>query len=1130
MSDEIETPPESTPEPHGSAAELRVEGLSVKALFDCALGLSVGTPRKLYVPQTEVLVSASSEQIARRTVEPGEYVIGHDPSCDIVVEAEGVGERHALLTVNYDELFIEDLGSGSGTAINDRSVTEATKLWPNQKVQLGSAILQAHRIKRAPAEDETLAPSMAAVRECLPPEFFGEARYEIGGVVAQGGMGAILDARDSAVRRTVAMKVMLNSGEREDLLRFVGEAQVTGQLEHPSIVPIYEIGVDAHEQPFYTMKYVRGVTLRAVLEKLREGDAETVRRCPLATLLTIFQKVCDGIAFAHAKGVIHRDLKPENIMIGEFGEVLVMDWGLAKVIAPRGECSTSNAQPPTLNAEIAVSASVVSSRTEDSGGTVAATVMGTPQFMAPEQAAGEIDKLDARSDIFSLGGILYNVLTLRPPVSGDSIDEIFEKLRTGEIASPLSFNLPSAKCLPHLPGGRVPESLSAVAMKALALRPEDRYASVPALQKEITAYQGGFATAAERAGFFKQLRLLIGRHKALVASIGASLLLIVAISTAFMIKVLASEKRAVTNERRAVANEERVTEALGKLRGTAPTFQAQATALIEGRNFAEALEKISYAIVLRPDEADYHYIKGNILESLLRIAEARDAYMEALRCNGAHLFARQNFELCETILKAEGDRKKLSTPSIAQLQMLMREQGRLSETVAMLGALGENRNALYQTWKPVFEKMVLIVQAPAVREGGAGRAVQDEDGLFRVSFFQVRVSDLSPLAGAPIKELELNSTQVIDLSPLQTMPLRKLKLAGTAVQDLSQLKGLQLRHLDLLQTKVRDIGPLQGMPLEFLNLNGTAVADLRPVAGMRGLKTLCLEKAPVTDISPLRGMPLKELDLGYCMQLRDISALADSQDLERLILPYPAKKIEFFRQLPKLARLSYQPRNATTFVDRPDSWDSTLTAAEFWRQYEGNEKTYEAWNAILQKLGVSREALKIGDDGSLDLRLDGVSKDLGPLRGMPLRKLSLLGARISDIGRLTGLPLQELNLSGTDVRDLTPLRGMPLEMLSLGYHSDSRPMKVSDISPLRDLPLKRLTLDGTQVTDLSPLADCRQLEKLVLPAHLKGKDLEVLRRHPSLQYLSWGWPGDWDKLTPAAEFWKEYDAKKAKAP
>ena len=149
---------------------------------------------------------------------------------------------------------------------------------------------------------------------------------------------------------------------------------------------------------------------------------------------------------------------------------------------------------------------------------------------------------------------------------------------------------------------------------------------------------------------------------------------------------------------------------------------------------------------------------------------------------------------------------------------------------------------------------------------------------------------------------------------------------------------------------------------------------------------------------------------------------------------------------------------------------------------------------------------------------------------MPLRKLSLLGARISDIGRLTGLPLQELNLSGTDVRDLTPLRGMPLEMLSLGYHSDSRPMKVSDISPLRDLPLKRLTLDGTQVTDLSPLADCKQLEKLVLPAHLKGKDLEVLRRHPSLQYLSWGWPGGWDKLTPAAEFWKEYDATKAKAP
>jgi len=155
-----------------------------------------------------------------------------------------------------------------------------------------------------------------------------EQKYRVGGMIAHGGMGAVLDAKDLNIRRQVAMKVMLNPDQapRDRFLRFIEEAQVTGQLEHPSIVPVHELGVDAHNNLFYTMKLVHGVTIKDVLKHIADGDAATIEANPLSRLLNVFLKACDAMAFAHANAVIHRDLKPENVMIGEFGEVLVMDW------------------------------------------------------------------------------------------------------------------------------------------------------------------------------------------------------------------------------------------------------------------------------------------------------------------------------------------------------------------------------------------------------------------------------------------------------------------------------------------------------------------------------------------------------------------------------------------------------------------------------------------------------------------------------------------------------------------------------------------------------------------------------------------------------------------------------------
>ncbi len=316
------------------------------------------------------------------------------------------------------------------------------------------------------------------------------------------------------------MKVILGDAAKSsrNRLRFIEEAQITAQLEHPNIVPVHELGIDGQGQVFYTMKLVQGITLKKIIELLQKGTPEIGVKYSLPALLTIFQKVCDAVAFAHAKGVIHRDLKPANLMVGSFGEVLVMDWGLAKLINSTGP------QPANAGTHL------VDSARRDQGenfSTLDGSVMGTPHYMAPEQARGEIDQLDARTDIFALGAILYHLLTLRLPFTGKNVSEIIEKITTdAPVAAPVSFNknaLP--KALAHCPGGLIPDSLSAVCMKALRHEPAQRYNSVKALQDDILAYQNGFATSAEQANLTRQFRLFIKRHRAVVTAAGAALLL-----------------------------------------------------------------------------------------------------------------------------------------------------------------------------------------------------------------------------------------------------------------------------------------------------------------------------------------------------------------------------------------------------------------------------------------------------------------------------------------------------------------------------------------------------------------------------------------------------------------------------
>ncbi len=932
---------------------------------------------------------------------------------------------------------------------------------------------------RVDASDDSTLPASGNPDPSVPaaPIMKGTERYQLAVEVARGGMGAILRVTDLSIKRTVAMKVALKdvAGDPELIRRFTQEAELTGQLEHPNIVPVHDLSLDEDGQPFYTMKFVKGVTLQAILTNLRQGDPATVAQYSLAHLLTVFQKVCDAVAFAHSKHVIHRDLKPENIMVGKYGEVLVMDWGLAKAIGldegkngSMGVADPSSALPVFQPSTLPISPSPAL--------TLAGAVMGSPQFMSPEQANGLVDELDARADIFALGGVLYNILTLHPPISGKSIVEMLEKIRAGEILPPNSYDpktgrkatgtvkvgektFPQPPLIPlrHCPGGRIPESLGAVAMKALALRREDRYQTVPEFQKDIEAYQGGFATRAEHASAWRQLALLIKRHKKEFALAAVALLVLLATVTGFLVKVTKEKNRAEVNEQRAETEKaraqterDRVEKTLGQLHDTAPTFYSQAQVLIEQRQWSNAMEKASIAAALAPEVADHQVLYGNLLQSSLQIAEARDAYAAALKRQPDNKLAQANLDLCEAFMRAEDGKHPYRASSLKPLQTAMLEQGRVAEAGAFARFYGQaaaNRVEMLAAYSNALVQAGVtfnhFIYGPIVNFGKIGILNRsfDEDLSLQVGTFTN--ATLAVFQGMPLNELFLyNYTlKVRDLRPLQGMPLHYLNLSAP-VTDLNPLQGMQLLSLRLQQCpQLADLTPLRGMPLHDLSILNSAVSDLNPLQGMP-LKSLSIALSPVSDLTPLAGMQLTDLIIQQT-QVSDLSPVR-GMPLTQLVV------------------------------------DFTLIS------------------------------------------------DLSPLKGMPLKTLGIRRTPVKDLSPLAGLPLDVLYADYARIEDLTPLKGLPLGSL---YVSGC---PITDLSPLSGMPLKDLDLfECTKLQDLSPLTNCLQLTRLSLPSACK--DVEYLRSHPKLKQLGYArWDGtkhpEIQNLPTVAEFWKAYDAAKTNAP
>jgi serine/threonine protein kinase/Flp pilus assembly protein TadD len=438
-----------------------------------------------------------------------------------------------------------------------------------------------------PAIDQTLDPASAGDVVGATAAYVPGARdrYTLSRLHATGGIGRVWLARDAAIGRAVALKELRpeRTGQPVMCNRFLREAQVTGQLEHPGIVPVYELGRRAEDgAPFYTMRFVRGRTLaeaaRTYHERRNQGGSGPME---LRELLTAVVGVCNAVAYAHSRGVLHRDLKPQNVVLGDYGEVVVLDWGLAKVAGDAdGDTAPVSVEP---------------SAGESDERTLAGDVLGTPAYMAPEQAEGRLDLLDARTDVYGLGAVLYEVLTGKPPFGGAESTDVLRRVVQDPPVPPRA-----------LVSG-TPQPLEAICLKALEKKSADRYGSAKALAAEVQRFLADEPVTAYRDPLTTRLTRWGRRHRATVSGLVALLATLTAALAVGLAVVRAEKGKTET------ALADKAVEAIKAREAADRAKRAETKAQIELGRTAATAARLS-AQRGKWDEALSHYRQALLLE------------------------------------------------------------------------------------------------------------------------------------------------------------------------------------------------------------------------------------------------------------------------------------------------------------------------------------------------------------------------------------------------------------------------------------------------------------------------------------------------------------------------------------
>ncbi len=412
--------------------------------------------------------------------------------------------EQSLAALSAADTVVEELRS-----IADVDVQASLTGLAHQATQMGRSTLPLTGLRTNGKSNGASAIAIAA----RPPKH--ASRFEILRPHAGGGLGEVFVARDTELNREVALKQIRprHADNPESRARFVLEAEVTGGLEHPGIVPVYGLGAYEDGRPYYAMRFIRGDSLQDCIRKFFAAEAN-LKRDPcervlaLRELLRRFVDVCNAMEYAHSRGVLHRDLKPGNIMVGKYGETLVVDWGLAK--------PTDQIEETNFPGEGAL-------RPMSATGTVETQVgraVGTPAYMSPEQAAGRIDQLGPASDVYSLGATLYALLTGRAPFEGADVGTTLQRVQRGEFPKPRIVNF------------KVPKPLEAICVRAMAVKPAERYASPQALAHDLEHWLADEPVAAYQETASERLGRWTRRHRAIAQASVIALVVISAVSVA----------------------------------------------------------------------------------------------------------------------------------------------------------------------------------------------------------------------------------------------------------------------------------------------------------------------------------------------------------------------------------------------------------------------------------------------------------------------------------------------------------------------------------------------------------------------------------------------------------------------
>lgn len=408
----------------------------------------------------------------------------------------------------------------------------------------------------------------------LPASVEGLERYTVVREHARGGLGMVSVAHDDTLDRQVALKQIISkrADDPESRDRFIREAKTTGQLEHPGIVPIYDLHIDASGRPFYAMRFIEGRTFADAIQQFH-GQGESFDTLEFRQLLGRFVDVCNAVGYAHSHCVVHRDLKPENVMLGQFGETIVLDWGLAKRLqADSGDDRVVKPQSTDT---------VVDSPPGGSDGDFVTRLgisMGTPGYMSPEQALGDVRQLGPPSDVYSLGATLYALLTGRPPIVADSLESAMWRTSRGDFSPPRHA------------AARVPKPLDAICTRALATSPGKRYQTAKELGEDVERWLAGSAVSAYRENLLERLARFGRRHRTWMMAGAAALLLTTIAAT--LAAVLIGRANLITNLNYGVDTSLQESSGLNELLGDSQTEMVRQLLTLAPQSARANLDKI----------------------------------------------------------------------------------------------------------------------------------------------------------------------------------------------------------------------------------------------------------------------------------------------------------------------------------------------------------------------------------------------------------------------------------------------------------------------------------------------------------------------------------------------------------